>query len=506
MKQGKALLVALLIIALLASAQTQVLVQRRQEKLHTAGDAGSGATSLARMDSYALALLLGGLRGPLVMFLWTQSEQQKSSRQLEGVETQIEWIRLLQPEFDTVHLFQIWNKAYNLSVQMAALPNKYATILDAIEYGRSVNFERPDNVNILSAIGQLYSDKLGTSQEKDYYRRRVREDSLYSPARAKAGVSGTRRLSMPVLLDEQHNLLPRYTHPTMTPPLSREIPTPESYNGADLQFLEAYQPFPYGVSTHALGYNYYKRSQVLQDLTRQRHIQMSDMVVDTRPALSLQTWGAEEWERGRRAEITAAGGRASGERLKLEAVTAAIPVGASAFAAGASPATDAAYAEAVYSYRRTIQLYADAAAEFIRHINNPQYAQDSQRYQWQLNQMAAFRQFIQADLSWLEAQRQSGEQRKSSLASAADSYRKAIRSFKLMHLRYYVQDNFRPIIFPPGTTQANVDRLSEVQIDSALRQLAQLNAKQGGDMYAEDVSEYDSYINRAEKRLAGISQ
>src|SRR5881394_2223678 len=111
------------------------------------------AAGLSRMNSYAIALLLGGLRGPLVMFLWTSSESQKSQNELEDFDTKVEWIRLLQPEFDTVHIFQIWNKAYNISVKMASLANKYTTILDALDYGQSVDRERPGDINILYAIG-----------------------------------------------------------------------------------------------------------------------------------------------------------------------------------------------------------------------------------------------------------------------------------------------------------------------------------------------------------------
>ena len=50
------------------------------------------------------------------MILWTSSESQKNEKDLEGFDTKVEWIRLLQPEFDTVHVFQVWNKAYNISV------------------------------------------------------------------------------------------------------------------------------------------------------------------------------------------------------------------------------------------------------------------------------------------------------------------------------------------------------------------------------------------------------
>src|SRR5262245_3987873 len=97
-----------------------------------------GATSaagLSRMNSFALALMLGGLRGPLVMFLWPSAEREKNEKNLEDFDTKIEWIRMLQAEFVSVHIFQMWNKAYNVSVQMANVGNKYVTILDALEYG-----------------------------------------------------------------------------------------------------------------------------------------------------------------------------------------------------------------------------------------------------------------------------------------------------------------------------------------------------------------------------------
>src|SRR5208283_3597290 len=102
---------------------------------------------------------------------------QKQRNDLQDIDTKIEWIRLLQPDFDAVHLFQIWNKAYNISVRMTSLSNKYSTVIDAIDYGQKVDRERPDDVNILSSIAQVYSDKLGQSQENAYYRHRIRRET-----------------------------------------------------------------------------------------------------------------------------------------------------------------------------------------------------------------------------------------------------------------------------------------------------------------------------------------
>src|SRR5439155_9424659 len=89
-----------------------------------------------------------------------------------------------------------------------------------------------------------------------------------------------RRFEMDTLVDQQGNLLPEYLAATTTP-----AGDGKGNNGAELQYLEQFQPYPYGVSPVALGYNYYKRAQSLSRYGRQKHIQLSEMVVDNEPGL-----------------------------------------------------------------------------------------------------------------------------------------------------------------------------------------------------------------------------
>src|SRR5262245_43643484 len=177
MNRNRLPIVAVLLVSLVASGLARQWATVQRSRGVGAAHVSSSA-KLGQMNSYALALLLGGLRGPLVMFLWPSAETQKQEKNLEDFDTKIEWIRLLQAEFDTVHIFQIWNKAYNISVQMSNLGNKYRTILDALEYAHNVDTERPNNINILTAIGGIYFDKLAGSAERWYYRERVRDESM----------------------------------------------------------------------------------------------------------------------------------------------------------------------------------------------------------------------------------------------------------------------------------------------------------------------------------------
>src|SRR5262245_45467969 len=177
MNRNRLPIVAVLLVSLVASGLARQWATVQRSRGVGAAHVSSSA-KLGQMNSYALALLLGGLRGPLVMFLWPSAETQKQEKNLEDFDTKIEWIRLLQAEFDTVHIFQMWNKAYNISVQMSNLGNKYRTILDAVEYGHNVDVERPNNINILTAIGGIYFDKLAGSAERWYYRERIRDESM----------------------------------------------------------------------------------------------------------------------------------------------------------------------------------------------------------------------------------------------------------------------------------------------------------------------------------------
>ena len=178
--RSKASIILLLCLALIGAGGARVIAQNRRlamapETLAVGATASTG--NLGQLNSFALGLLLGGLRGPLVMALWSSSEGQRTERNLEDFDTKVELIRLLQPQFDSVHLYQIWNKAYNVSAEMANLSSKYAAILDAVDYGRRVIRERPANIDLETYLGEIYNNKLGGSQEADYYKLRIHEET-----------------------------------------------------------------------------------------------------------------------------------------------------------------------------------------------------------------------------------------------------------------------------------------------------------------------------------------
>jgi hypothetical protein len=499
MRRGRIGIVAVLILSLLATAATRYWSDAKRDiAIPRRGENASG-TSLSSMNSFALGLLLGGLRGPLVMFLWTESESQKADKNLEGIDTQIEWIRLLQPEFDTVHIFQIWNKAYNLSVQMASLSNKYTVILDALDYAHSVDREKPDDINIVAAIAQLYFDKLGSSSEKEYYRRRIRQETLphRTSTRLRQGDQGWRRTELDPMLDEHFNLLPELTRPQR--PRPADLPADQEYNdGADIQYLDKYGPYPDGLSPFALAYNYYKRAEVLMNVGKQRHAQLSDLVIDSRPALSLKAWTEEEWEQGRKRELAAFGIPLPEERLDMELPTAN-------FAPDHAIADRHAAELAADEFDRASRLVPDALAEYTRHIsNNPT---NETTYQSHMDEVKAEGALCAADAAYLRAQMASDPAARAALlASAKQQYQQSLFLYEVLMLRYYTDVNHLQAIIPPGydrfhsTEKKGFDEFSPTQLSQIF--LA-VNASMGklGDSHQEDRKEFLVYMARVAERL-----
>jgi hypothetical protein len=443
---------------------------------------GSGS-SLSSMNSFSLALLLGGLRGPLVMFLWMTSETQKNEKNLEDFDTRVEWIRLLQPEFDTVHIFQIWNKAYNISVQMASLANKYTTILDALEYARSVDRERPNNINIIAAIGGIYFDKLGSSSEKQYYSKRVRSESL--PHKELQTLSRSdpawRPLQLDVMLDEQGYL---------------------AGEGLKFKYLEPYQPFPYGLSPFAIGYDYYRQAQYLQNEKQQKHIQLSDLVIDSRSALAQKMWSDDEWERGRRQEMLLFNKAVPEERIDMELPTAEVKLDQPPSDALSPEQADAAFKEALYDYALAARLAQDGRVAYEDHLTR--FADNRMTYTSHLEHLKAVQELILGDHDYLAAMRATGDERAALIKSAAEHYRASIPLNQQMILKYYTDQSIADAI---GYNRDDVNTIPHDQYAELLRKAKVILANPQVTQYdnnREDRTEYENYVKRAEDRLKNL--
>ena len=547
---GRVLTVAVLVAAFVASGVVGHAARDFQQDHGGRRGTAAGGPSLSELDSYALALLLGGLRGPLVMVLWINSENQKNERDLEGLDTQIEWIRLLQPEFDSVHLFQVWNKAYNISVQMVGLANKYATILDALDYAHGVLDERPNNLNVLSEVARIYSHKLGSSNEKEYYKARLRNETLPPirvtvpaaradelgqalaavgesegrarvregprPGTASAVVTSIVARRLKPLVPEggdvtyqnvAHEILAkgqpgwrRLRMDVMLDANGRILPAYEH----ELRFLKPFEPFPQGLSAFALAYNYAKWAQLRMAETGEEPKHMSDSVIDSRPGLELKSWAEDALERGRRFEMRAFGaGEWPEERFDTELPTADLPLGASPANAWAVPA-------ALHAYARTAQVSAAAIAEYKRHLRNPKYIDKTTLYASHLQHLETLGAVAQGDHDYLRAaMTPPGPERQKLLAAAREAYARTVTSSQQIIIDHYLHEALLEQLLPGAAERVKNPLLSPQARSAMLAEIyARFDAHTPGyqDEYRHDRLEYRRYGERAVVRLQRIDQ
>lgn len=556
-------IVAALCLALLLAGAARALAGRQRHAMAPAEFAGAGETgsTLGQLNSFALGLLLGGLRGPLVMALWSSSESQKSDRDLQDFDTRVELIRLLQPQFDSVHLYQIWNKAYNVSVAMANLASKYAAILDAVDYGEKVLAERPANIDLETQLGEVFNNKLGGSQESDYYRMRIHEETqadervmkITFPATREAefrqaalgvGVSprrlqirrtdsplervvalresaaervravfggedvtfqlmagreiGARGVSGPVrmepMLDADGALLPHLTRPRRQIPANAE---PETYlDGSRAQFLVRFEPFPEGMSPHALAYNHFMKARVLQNHAGQRHVQHSEQYVDANPARALRDWAFSSFEEGRLLEAEAFGREVtppgdSGElQAELERELADLPP-------DTAPASPELLRQAVMRYERSLAVGGEALASLEEHVE--QYPQDYSTFGSNIGRLSQLQPLIRADL--LYARLLSGDvpDRKAAALEAERLYLEANSRMLDFLMRHHT-----PLqMLPPGVrnTQELVGQPAWVKWDVLDRLRQARDAQPELFEHTRTLDEYDGFFDRIRGRL-----
>ena len=386
---GRRITVVMLIVSLVVSGGLQYVVQEQANHFQSPGAAKARST-FGNMDTFALALLLGGLRGPLVMMLWSSSESQKSDHDLEDFDTKVEWIRRLQPEFDSVHMFQIWNKAYNISAMMASPANKFSVIMDALLYAENVDRERPGDLNILNSISNVYGVKLGSTNlpEFPFYSRQFREESMTDENRARAFPRDAAHFNKldkrPPLLDASNAIRPELLEADANHPRPADLPANSEWNdGSELQYLKPYQydpktqkliGFPYGVSQFAMAYNYAKRAQVAGSAEHQKSLQQAQMVIDSRPGVSMKFWVEDEMTRARAAEARALSGVDVPKSMDQQYAMQAPP--------SVKVADTSALAEAIYYYTMAARVADDALLEYERHLSNPDFVLRRNNYQW----------------------------------------------------------------------------------------------------------------------------
>jgi hypothetical protein len=137
---------------------------------------GRPALELADLPGQAITLILGGFRGPYVVWLWVRAEEEKQRKIHFDLLDRYAKIAALQADYPQVWTYNVWNIVWNETVQWQSRERKYEWIRRGIEFLTEGCRKNPHSAVILESMGWIYSQKLGLSQEAPFYRQRVRED------------------------------------------------------------------------------------------------------------------------------------------------------------------------------------------------------------------------------------------------------------------------------------------------------------------------------------------
>jgi len=136
-----------------------ILSQSRRLELR---ELDEGAPEIA---GEAVRLGLVGSRGLAVTFLWYAAIEKQKRNDFHEFERLVTAVTTLQPHFITPWIFQSWNIAYNVSVEMHSLGDMYFYIargIDLLAEGERRNRRSPDMRN---EIGTYYQTKFGVTDQ-----------------------------------------------------------------------------------------------------------------------------------------------------------------------------------------------------------------------------------------------------------------------------------------------------------------------------------------------------
>lgn len=129
-----------------------------------------------------------GMRGVAVNLLWMQATEYKKKHNWDGVESTLNALVKIQPNFIKVWEFQAHNMSYNISREFDDYEFRYRWVKKGISFltkGLKPNYR---DHRMTDNLGQFTGSKLGVSDEKKQFRRIFRSDSEFHEEMALHGI------------------------------------------------------------------------------------------------------------------------------------------------------------------------------------------------------------------------------------------------------------------------------------------------------------------------------
>ncbi|QDT13213.1 IRE (iron responsive element) [Planctomycetes bacterium K23_9] len=166
------------------------------------GDAGGRLTemrvtyNMAESDlgeispaSETMKLASLGLRGVAATLLWNKAHEYRVMHEWDRLKATLNNIALLQPHYDKVWEHQAHNLAYNVSVEFDDYRQRYEMVREGTEFLTRGVRQNKNATRLVWYTGWFYGQKLGTSDEKEQFRRLFSDDEVQHKALMDEGIA-----------------------------------------------------------------------------------------------------------------------------------------------------------------------------------------------------------------------------------------------------------------------------------------------------------------------------
>ncbi len=132
-----------------------------------------GESTLGDVDpaSSTMNLVLLGFRGIAASMLWLDAKHYQKTKDWTNLNETVKSIIQLQPHFKEVWSFQGWNLAFNVSVEMDAVEDRFFWVKEGAKFCQDGTRRNRDAHKIYWDVGRIKGFKIGQSDEWEYYRK-----------------------------------------------------------------------------------------------------------------------------------------------------------------------------------------------------------------------------------------------------------------------------------------------------------------------------------------------
>jgi hypothetical protein len=143
-----------------------------------------GQANLGQIDpaSETMKLATLGLRGVAVNQLWRLANHYKKVEDWDNLSATLNQLAHLQPNVITFWKFQAWNLSYNVSVEFDDYHDRYAKVIEGINFLMRGERYNIGNAQLLWDLGWFLGQKIGRADEHVQYRRLFKADNDFHPA------------------------------------------------------------------------------------------------------------------------------------------------------------------------------------------------------------------------------------------------------------------------------------------------------------------------------------